>query len=456
MSPRSPIYKIHHPPSPCTAAGSRHHRTTKAAATSPRCHHHLQHHHSRHSPPYFRPRHYHHHTTAAAVVGCGWRIGHHHRGAARRQTTIVVAVERRYSHHSRTMWCLAVMAQPLVKHRGDKPPKTTTVVAAEPTTTTTATPWWCRACGGDPPFIVMANPNPEDPNTPNEGVPKEDPYHLLDFDEEEDPEIDIEEEELEEDPVDDHNDVEEEDDENEDVDIEEDDDAEIIFPYEVQGDQTPPPEDESFDYEFEAEEADNELKVEEAVTGSQMPFAVRDFPMGFHEAGESSTARDLEFVGGMAPWALRRDLEVLRRQERIREAESGTSRTEIALLGSKARIGKMDREILHHDLSGVEETLENVVVRLKVLESGENATLKKKLAKKEMLLDLTRMIEIGLRRGCLSRFGGTRDFIWRWFVRERFPNRHLMRALSARERCQRSLMEMRDLLTPVDLLCDSQ
>nr|GEZ05495.1 hypothetical protein [Tanacetum cinerariifolium] len=195
----------------------------------------------------------------------------------------------------------------------------------------------------------MANPNPEDPNAPNEDVPEEDPYHLLDYDKEEDPKIDIEEEELEEDPVeepkplaghgdqfdahpnprpgningwvDDNDDVEEEDNEYEDVDIEEDDDADIIFPYEVQGDQTPPPRDESFDYEFEAEEADDEPEIEEAGvepeveeagdepeaegadveleaedpdgapeatigTGSQRPFAVRDFPMGFHEAGE--------------------------------------------------------------------------------------------------------------------------------------------------------------------------
>nr|GFD57375.1 hypothetical protein [Tanacetum cinerariifolium] len=39
----------------------------------------------------------------------------------------------------------------------------------------------------------MANLNPEDPNTPNEDVPEEDPYHLLDFDEGNDPEMDIEE-----------------------------------------------------------------------------------------------------------------------------------------------------------------------------------------------------------------------------------------------------------------------
>nr|GEX64380.1 hypothetical protein [Tanacetum cinerariifolium] len=263
--------------------------------------------------------------------------------------------------------------------------------------------------------IVMANPNPENINVPNEGVPEEDPHHLLDYDEEEDPKMDIEEEEPEEELprningwVDDDDDVEEEDEENKDADIEENDDAEIIFPYEVQGDQTPPPQDESFDSDFEpeaeeaddkpeAEEADDELEVEEAGvepeaegadveleaeepdgvpkatigTGSQRPFAVRDFPMGFYETGESSTARDPQFVGVLAPWALKRDLEALRRHERIREAESETSRTEVSLLGSEAKIGKMER--------------------LKVLESEENATLKKKLAEKEVLLDFTRM-----------------------------------------------------------------
>nr|GEX98269.1 putative reverse transcriptase domain-containing protein [Tanacetum cinerariifolium] len=85
---------------------------------------------------------------------------------------------------------------------------------------------------------------------------------------------------------------------------------------------TPPPGDESSDSEFEAEEADDELEVEEASVEAKAEGA---------DAGESSTARDLQFVGGWAPWALTRDLEALRRQERIREAESGTSRTEIAL-----------------------------------------------------------------------------------------------------------------------------
>nr|GFC46875.1 hypothetical protein [Tanacetum cinerariifolium] len=103
---------------------------------------------------------------------------------------------------------------------------------------------------------------------------------------------------------------------------------------------------------LEAEEPDG---VPEAVigAGSQRPFAICDFPIGVYETGESSTARDPQFV--------------------------------------EAKIGKMEREILHHDLSSVEETLGKVVEKLKVLENEENATLRKKLAEKEVLLDLTRM-----------------------------------------------------------------
>nr|GEZ25136.1 hypothetical protein [Tanacetum cinerariifolium] len=202
----------------------------------------------------------------------------------------------------------------------------------------------------------MANANPGNLNVPNEGVPEEDLHHLLDYDEEKDSKMEIEEEEPKEEPVeepeqlpghrdqfdvhpnpqpgningwvdDDDDDVEEEEDEeNENADMEEDDDAKIIFPYEVQGDQTPPPRDESFDFdskpeaekaddepeaeeaddEPEAEDADDELEVEEAGvepeaegadvkleaeepdgvpkavirTGSQRPFAIRDFPIG--------------------------------------------------------------------------------------------------------------------------------------------------------------------------------
>nr|GFC82625.1 hypothetical protein [Tanacetum cinerariifolium] len=81
------------------------------------------------------------------------------------------------------------------------------------------------------------------------------------------------------------------------------------------------PEAEGADVELEAEEPDGAPKATIG-TGSQRLFAVRDFPIGFYETGESSTARDPQFVGGLAPWALRRDLEALRRLERIREAEA--------------------------------------------------------------------------------------------------------------------------------------
>nr|GFD52090.1 hypothetical protein [Tanacetum cinerariifolium] len=77
------------------------------------------------------------------------------------------------------------------------------------------------------------------------------------------------------------------------------------------------PEAEGADVELEAEEPDG---VPEATigTGSQRPFDVCKFLMGFHETGESSTAREPQFIGGLAPWALRRDLEALRRQEKDR------------------------------------------------------------------------------------------------------------------------------------------
>nr|GFA15794.1 hypothetical protein [Tanacetum cinerariifolium] len=229
----------------------------------------------------------------------------------------------------------------------------------------------------------MSNPNPDNLNVPNEGVPEEDPHHFLDYDEEEDPEMDIEEEEPEEEPVEEpeplaghgdqfdahpnpqpgnmngwvDDDFEEEDEKNKDADMEEDEDAEIIFPYEVQGDQTPPPRDGSSDSDFEpeAKEADDELEAKEA-----------DDELEVEEAGV-----ELEAEGA--------DVKLEAEEpDGVPEANIGT--------GSEDKIGKMEREILHHDLSGVEETLGKVVERLKVLESEENATLRKKLAEKEVLI----------------------------------------------------------------------
>nr|GFC36459.1 hypothetical protein [Tanacetum cinerariifolium] len=189
----------------------------------------------------------------------------------------------------------------------------------------------------------MANPNPKDPNVLNEDVPEEDPYHLLDYDEEEDPEMDIEEDDPveEPEPLAGHGDQ---------FDahpnpqpgningwVDDDDDAEIIFPYEVQGDRTPPPRDESsdFDSEPEAEKADDEPEAEEA-----------DDELEVEEAGDEPEAEGTDV-----------ELEV-EEPDGAPEATMGTGK---------------------------------VVERLKVLESEENATLKKKLAEKEALLDLTHM-----------------------------------------------------------------
>ncbi|GKE10559.1 hypothetical protein Tco_1414110, partial [Tanacetum coccineum] len=129
--------------------------------------------------------------------------------------------------------------------------------------------------------------------------------------------------------------------EDEDVEMEVDDDAELIFPYEVEGDQTLPPRDESSDSEppnvyssdsvsSDSESEDEEIDVAPEVdvapeatvrTSTQKPYAIRDFPRGLYEVGESSSARDSSYVGGLAPWALRRDLETSRARARLTEAE---------------------------------------------------------------------------------------------------------------------------------------
>nr|GEU88966.1 retrovirus-related Pol polyprotein from transposon 17.6 [Tanacetum cinerariifolium] len=181
----------------------------------------------------------------------------------------------------------------------------------------------------------------------------------------------------------------------EDVEVEVDDEAELILPYEIEGDQTPPPRDESSDYvssdsEWEDEEADIAPEAT-AGTVAQRSFAIRDFSRGIVEVGESSTAHDSSYVGGLAPWALRRNLETTRARARLTEAELSTNQAKIALLKSKNKIGEKERKLLDHDLSDVERTLSIVLERLKVLESGENATLKKKLAEKEMQLVIARM-----------------------------------------------------------------
>ncbi|GJV03294.1 putative reverse transcriptase domain-containing protein [Tanacetum coccineum] len=193
--------------------------------------------------------------------------------------------------------------------------------------------------------------------------------------------------------------------EDEDVEIEVDDNAELIFPYEVEGDQTSPPRDESSDYEprnaessdyilSDSESKDEEIDVApEATVGTstQKPYAIRDFPRGLYDVGESSSARDLSYVGGLAPWALRHDLDTSRARARLTEAELSTNQTEIALLKSKDKIGEKEMEILNHDLENVERALGNVLERVSVLESWENATFKKRLDETETKLAWARM-----------------------------------------------------------------
>ncbi|GKD56298.1 hypothetical protein Tco_1289685 [Tanacetum coccineum] len=184
------------------------------------------------------------------------------------------------------------------------------------------------------PEVNLVGPEPNqvmDIPDPNEMVNIPDDIDLVDYDDD-DPEEDPEEEP------------------EEDVDIEIEDDAELIFPYEVEGDKTPLPggvssDSVSSDFESEDEEVD---------------------------VGESSSARDSSHVDGLALWALRRDLEASRAQARDMQAE-------------------LEREILNHDLENVERALGNVLERMSVLESGENFTFKKRLAKTKTKLEWARM-----------------------------------------------------------------
>ncbi|GKE52073.1 hypothetical protein Tco_1487229 [Tanacetum coccineum] len=242
--------------------------------------------------------------------------------------------------------------------------------------------------------------------------------------------------------------VNDEDIEDEDVEIEVDDDAELIFPYEVEGDQTPPPRDESSDSEppnaesSDSESEDEEVEVAPEVdvapeveaapevdvapeptvrTSTQKPYAIHNFSRGLYEVGESSSARDSSYVGVLEPWALRRDLEATRTRATLIEAEVGTNRTETALLDSKIKIGEKERKILDHDLGNVEKTLSNVVERLKILENGENATLKKKLDDKEMQLVIARMNCASAERRLHESIGWNRRFYWEMVLKGAVP-----------------------------------
>nr|GEU96751.1 hypothetical protein [Tanacetum cinerariifolium] len=169
------------------------------------------------------------------------------------------------------------------------------------------------------------------------------------------------------------------------VEVEVDDEAELIFPYEVEGYQTSPPRDESSDskpprdessdsvsFDFESEDEEADIAPEATVgTFTQRPFAIRDFSRIIVEVGESSAARDSSY---------------------------------------KNKIGEKERKLLDHDLGDVERTLSIVLERLKELENEEKATLKKKLAEKEMQLVIARMDHASAEQRLHESIGWNRRF----------------------------------------------
>ncbi|GKF19676.1 hypothetical protein Tco_0068314 [Tanacetum coccineum] len=174
---------------------------------------------------------------------------------------------------------------------------------------------------------------------PNQGVDIHDPNEMVDIPDDIDL-VDYDEEDPEEEP-------------EEDVEIELEDDAELIFPYEVMGDKTLPPGDVSSDsVSSDSESKDEEVDVAPEATAetiTQKPYATRTIPRGLFEM-EASRARAREM-----------------------KAKWGTFQTKIALLKSKNKIGEKERELLNHDLENIERALGNVLERISVLKSGENA-----------------------------------------------------------------------------------
>ncbi|GJS56935.1 hypothetical protein Tco_0651719 [Tanacetum coccineum] len=165
--------------------------------------------------------------------------------------------------------------------------------------------------------------------------------------------------------------------EDEDVEIELDDDAELIFPYEVEGDKNLP---------------------HGGVSSNSKP------PNASHLLLSHLIQCNIPIQSRGKGCA------VSRARSRVTEAELGTCQTEIALLKSKNKIGEKEREIPNHDLGNVEHVLGDVLERLKVLESRENATSKKKLVEAEMKLELARMEHDMVERRLHASYGWNKRF----------------------------------------------
>ncbi|GJU98596.1 hypothetical protein Tco_1327867 [Tanacetum coccineum] len=158
---------------------------------------------------------------------------------------------------------------------------------------------------------------------------------------------------------------------DEDVEMEVDDEAELIFPYESSDSV-------SSDSESEDEEAD--IAPGPTVgTATQRPFAIRDFTEGMYGNVESPT------------------------------------------LHVTHHVKKKERKILDYDLGNVEKTLGNVVERLKILESGENATLKRKLDETETRLAWARMERDTAERSLHESTGWNRRFYWEMVLKGAVP-----------------------------------
>ncbi|GJZ87809.1 putative reverse transcriptase domain-containing protein [Tanacetum coccineum] len=151
-----------------------------------------------------------------------------------------------------------------------------------------------------------------------------------------------------------------------DVEIELDDDAELIFPYEVEGDKTlphggvssnskppnaKPPNAESYDSvssDSESEEKEADVAPEDTFgTITQMPYVVRDFLRGVFEVGEPSSTHDSSYVGGLAPWALRQVEKV------FREQENATSKNKLVKAEMKNGVGHIFPEVFLEELPGL-------------------------------------------------------------------------------------------------------
>ncbi|GJW68712.1 hypothetical protein Tco_0123136 [Tanacetum coccineum] len=78
-------------------------------------------------------------------------------------------------------------------------------------------------------------------------------------------------------------------------------DVKLIFPYEVEGDKTPPPGGVSSNSEPPNAEPPNAESSDSVSSDSELEDEEAD-------VGEPSSAHDSSYVGGLAPWALRRDL----------------------------------------------------------------------------------------------------------------------------------------------------